>query len=107
MSHDVVCQIMRIIPRELTGWTILLMHAAEAFILTVCAAFVGGIRFQYAAHNVGEMIILLHCVVTLILLVLSVIMAIKRVRAATTGFVVATAGIVTALYLLPTLAMAR
>jgi hypothetical protein len=83
------------------------MHASEAFILTVVAAFVGGVRLQFTPHNIGEKIILLQCVSTLFLLVLSVIMKIKGQTEATIGFAVGALGIMSAWFLLPTLAMAR
>jgi len=96
---------MKIIPKTMTEWMILLMHASEVFILTVFVAFLSGIRFQYVSGNSGEKIILLHCVVTLFLLGLSIIMKIKGQAASLTGFAFVIIGVTAAWALLPTLMM--
>jgi hypothetical protein len=99
---------MQLVPNELIGWIRFLMHTAEVFVLGITVAFVSGLSFRIVVpFNIGNALPILHCVVTLFLLVLSLIMKIKKEPAASTGFAVTLLGIIVALYLLPTLTMAR
>ena len=93
---------MKVTPDGLKGWFTALMHASEAFILCMFAVLLCDMRHALLGSP-GEQLILIHCVVTLLLLISSVIMLCKRAKEASIGLLVAVLGVYTAFVLLPVL----
>lgn len=93
--------IMKVFPSDTEGWALWLMHGLETFILVIFMATIFGIRVEYGIY--GERLILLNCVITPALIIMSIVMFFMNKREATIGLEISMVGIAMVLWLLPAL----
>jgi hypothetical protein len=93
--------IMRVFPKGIIGWVLWMMHGFEAFILTIFLATICGLRVEYGIY--GERLIVLNCLITAALIVMSIIMLFRNKLEANAGLATGVLGIAMVLWLLPAL----